>query len=98
METGDLDLVGLEIAYSEMAPERIVPHQVTLLENVIIKAKALKYLGVSVESLKDLEGMRKAKKETRGRYSNVQRIQIIGEQLVASGEISNHRCIPIPHK
>ena len=53
---------------------------------MIIKAKAMKSLGVSAKSLKDQEGKKKDKKETRGRYSNVQRIQMIGAQLVASGQ------------
>ena len=53
MEIWDLDLVGLETAYFELAPERIVPQQVTLLEKETIKAKAMKYLGVLIESLKD---------------------------------------------
>ena len=38
MEIGDLDLVGLEIACSVKIPEKIIPHQVTLLEKEIIKA------------------------------------------------------------
>ena len=46
----------------------------------------MKFLAVSAKSLKDLEGKKKAKKETRGRHSNVQRIQMVGAQLVASGQ------------
>ena len=86
MEIGDLDLVGIETTCSNMAPERIVPQQVTLLEKAIIKAKAMNSLGVSAESLKDQEWKKKEKKETHGRYSNVKRIQMIGAQLVASGK------------
>ena len=86
MDLGGLDLVGLESAYSDKALERIVPQQITLLEKAIIKAKAMKSLGVSTKSLKDPEGKKKAKKETRCKHSNVQRIQMIGAQLVASGQ------------
>ena len=46
----------------------------------------MKSLGVLAESLKDQEGKKKSKKETRGRYSNVQKIEMIGAQLVASGK------------
>ena len=44
----------------------------------------MKFLGVLVKSLKDQEGKRKVKKETRGIHSNVQRIQMVGDQQVAS--------------
>ena len=64
MEIGDLDLVGLETACSAKIPEKIIPHQVTLLEKEIIKAKSMNFLGVSMESLKDPKGKRKVKKET----------------------------------
>ena len=47
MEIGYLDLVGLEMACSEKVPENIFPQKVTLLEKSIIKAKSMKYLGVS---------------------------------------------------
>ena len=86
MEIRYLDLVGIETTCCDMAPERIVPQQVTLLEKTIIKAKPMKSLGVSTESIKDLEGKKKAKKETWGKYNNVHRIQMIGAQLVASGQ------------
>ena len=89
MEMGEFDLVGIETACSDMAPERSVPQQVTLLEKAIIKAKVMNSLGVSTESLKDREGMKKEKKETCGRYRNFQRIQMIGAQLVASGKYPN---------
>ena len=46
----------------------------------------MKSLGVSAESLRDLEGNKNAKKETHRRNSNVQRIQMIGARLVASGK------------
>ena len=85
MEIGDLDLVGLETACSVKILEKIIPHQGTLLEKAIIKAKSMKFLGVSTKSLKDPKGKRKVKKETRGRHSNVQRIQMVGAQLVALG-------------
>ena len=84
MEIGDLDLVGLETACSVKIPEKIIPHQVTLLEKAIIKSKSMKFLGLSTESLKDPKGKRKVKKEYRGRHSNVQRIEMVGTQLVAS--------------
>ena len=64
MEIGELDLVGLETTCSALVPEKIIPQQVILLENAIIKAKAMKFLGVSAESLKDPEGKNKSKKET----------------------------------
>ena len=86
MDLGGLDLVGIETTCSNKALERIFPQQITLLEKAIIKAKAMKSLGVSVESLKDPEGKKEAKKETHGMHSNVQRIQMIGSQLVASGQ------------
>ena len=40
------------------------------------------------KSLKDSDGKKKWKKEKRGRPSNVQRIQLVGAQLVASGKYS----------
>ena len=86
MEIGDMDLAGLETTCLVLVPEKIIPQQVTLLEKVIIKAKAMKSLGVSTESLKDPEGKKKSKKETKGRHNNVQRIQMVGAQLVASGK------------
>ena len=46
----------------------------------------MKFLGVSSESLKDLDGKNKVKKENQGRHSNVQRIKMVGDQLVASGK------------
>ena len=84
MEIGDMDLVGLETTCSEKVPEKILPQQVTLLEKAIIKAKSMKFLGVSVEPLKDPNGKKKGNKENRGRHSNVQRIKMVGAQLVAS--------------
>ena len=62
MEIGDLDLVGIEATCSVVVTNKIIPQQITLLEKTIIKAKEMKSLGVSVESLKDPEGKRKAKK------------------------------------
>ena len=47
MEIGDLDLVRLETTCSEKVPEKILPQQVKLLEKAIIKAKSMKFLGVS---------------------------------------------------
>ena len=84
MEIGDLDLVGMETSCSEKIPEKILPLQVKLLEKAIIKAKSMKFLGVSSESLKDSDGKNKGKKENRRRHSNVQRIKVVGDQLVAS--------------
>ena len=86
MEIGYLDLVGMETTCSEKVPEKILPQQVTLLEKEIIKAKSMNFLGVSEEHLKDTDGKKKGKKENRGRHSNVQRIQMVGEKLVASGK------------
>ena len=60
MDLGGLDLVGLESACSDKAPERIVLQQITLLEKAIIKAKAMKSLVVLAESLKDPEGQKKS--------------------------------------
>ena len=37
----------------------------------IIKKKTLKFLGIMSESLKDLDGKKKGKKEKRGRHGNV---------------------------
>ena len=62
MDLGGLDLVGLESACSDKAPERIIPQQITLLEKAIIKAKEMKSLGVLAESLKDPEWKKNAKK------------------------------------
>ena len=86
MEIGDMDLVGLEIACSKKVPEKVLPQQVTLLEKAIIKAKSMKFLGISAEPLKDPDGKKKGKKENRGRHSNVQRIKMVGTQVVASGK------------
>ena len=36
MEIGDLDLEGLEATHSDKIPAQIPPHQVSLLEKVII--------------------------------------------------------------
>ena len=63
MEIGDLDLVGLEMTCSEKVPEKILPQQVKLLEKMIIKAKSMKFLGVSSESLNDPDGKKKGMKE-----------------------------------
>ena len=46
----------------------------------------MKFLGVSSESLKDPNGKKKWKKETQGRHSNVQRIKMVEDLLVASGK------------
>ena len=56
MEIGDLDLEGLEVACSEKVLEQIPPQEVYLLEKDIIKEKTMKFLGITSESLKDLDG------------------------------------------
>ena len=81
-----MDLVGLEAPCSDKTPTQIPPQQVSLLEKAIIQAKNMNSLGVVVESLNDTDGKKKLKKEKRGRPSNVQRIKVIGEQMVASGQ------------
>ena len=86
MEIGDLDLEGLEVACFDKIPTQIPPQQVSLLEKAIIHAENMKSLGVVVESLKESNGKMKIKKENRGRQSNVQRIKVVGAQLVASGQ------------
>ena len=86
MEIGDLDLDRMEAASYDQDPTKIPPQQVSLLEKVIIQAKNANTLGVVTKSLKVTEGKGKnIKKDKRGRPSNVQRIKVIGEQLVASG-------------
>ena len=87
MEIGDLDLDRMEASCYDQDPAKIPPHQVSLLEKAIIQAKNVNTLGVVTESLKVTEGKGKnSKKDKRGRPSNVQRIKVIGEQLVASGQ------------
>ena len=83
MELGDLDLEGLEAVCSTKLPEHISPQQVSLLEKAILKTKTMKFLRIMSESLKDLDGKKKLKKEKRGSHNNVQRIQIVGDNLVA---------------
>ena len=65
MEIGDIDLDGLEVACSEKVPEQIPFQQVTLLEKTIIQEKAMKFLGVAAESLKDPDGKKKGKKKNK---------------------------------
>ena len=87
MEIGDLDLDRLEATCSDKDPTKIPLQQVSLLEKAIIQAKNANNLGVVTESLKVIEGKGKnSKKDKRGRPSNVQRIKVIGEQLVTSGQ------------
>ena len=83
MELWDLDLEGLGVACSKKLLEQIPPQQVSLMEKTIIKEKTMKFLGIMSESLKDLDGKKKLKKEKRGSHNNVQRIQIVGDNLVA---------------
>ena len=75
---------GLQMECFEKVPEKILPQQVKLLEKAIIKAKSMKFLGVSSESLKDPDGKKKGNKENQGRNSYVQRIKMVGDQLVES--------------
>ena len=63
MEIGDIDLDGLEAACSKKVPQQISFQEVTLLEKTIIQEKAMKFLGVAVESLKDPDGKKKGKRE-----------------------------------
>ena len=49
----------------------------------------MKFLGIMFESLKDCDGKKKGGKEKQGRHSNVQRIQMVGAKLVASGQYPN---------
>ena len=44
----------------------------------------MNFLGVLEESLNDSNAKKKAKEENQGRHSNVQRIQMVGDQQVAS--------------
>ena len=86
MGIGDLDLDGLEDSRSNKNPTRIPPQQVSLLEKAIIQAKNSSSLGVVFESLKVMDGKKSQKKEKQGRPSNVQRIKVIGVQLVDLGK------------
>ena len=61
MEIGDLYLEGLEVACSEKVQEKIPPQQVSLLEKAINKAKTMKFLGITSESLKDPNCKKKGK-------------------------------------
>ena len=66
MELGDLDLEGLEVACYENLREQIPPQQVSLLEKEFIKEKTMKFLGITFESLKDLDGVkRKVKRKNK---------------------------------
>ena len=87
MEIGDLDLDRLEATCFDKDPTKIPLQQVSLLEKAIIQAKNANNLGVVMESLKVTKGKGKnSKKDKRGRPSNVQRIKVIEEQLVMSGQ------------
>ena len=50
---------------AEKVPKDIPPQQVSLPEKTIIKEKTMKFLGIMSESLKDLDGKNKGKKEKR---------------------------------
>ena len=63
MEIGDVYLDGLEGACSDKILDHIPPQQVSLLEKVIIKPKNMKFLGITSESLKDLDGKKNGIKE-----------------------------------
>ena len=65
MEIGYLYLEGLEEACSENLPEQIPPQQVSLLGKEIIKAKTMKFLGITSKSLKDPDGKKKKEEGTR---------------------------------
>ena len=86
MILGDLDLDGLEEDFAVNNPKDISPQQVNLLEKAIIISKTSKNLGVQKGLLKEVEGKRKGKGEKRGRPTNTQRIQCLGQKLINSGQ------------
>ena len=57
---------GLEVACSDNTPSQIPPQQVSLLEKAIIKEKNMKFLGVTIKSLKEPDRKKKTKKKSRG--------------------------------
>ena len=86
MILGELDLDGLEAAFASNRPKDITPQQVNLLEKAIIITKTTNCLGVATGPPKETDGKRRGKIDKKGRPTNIQRIQRIGQKLIDSGQ------------
>lgn len=84
MGVGEMDLGEIEKACNDPTEGYIPSQQVTLLREVIIKSKTVNTLGITLEQKKEREGKRKTLGDNRGRRSNRQRINKVGEKLKAS--------------
>ena len=73
MELGELDLEGIEKACDDPKDGYIPFNHIILLQEALIKTKGARGLGVVTESMKGGENKR------RGRRSNMQRVQDVGE-------------------
>ena len=86
MDIGDLDLEGIEKAYSDKVKGYVPQEQVSLLKEAILKDKFSNSLSINSSPFKETNKFDEDNGKKLRRKSNKHRVADVGRQLVDSGQ------------